>query len=233
MSQLALPLQLDDHAVFESFLATGNEALVALLREAATTGRGNGCWLFGASAVGKTHLLQAVSARAGDRCAYVPLTLVLESGPEVVAGLERRDLVCIDDIDRAAGNDAWELAIFNLFNGIVAEGGQLIAAASKPQRECRLSLPDLASRLSQLPTFRVVDLSDADRRQALQLRATHRGLELPDETASYLLSRSRRDMRSLYALLDTLDHEALRAKRRLTIPFVRDVLSNLSGRVSG
>ena len=30
---------------------------------------------------------------------------------------------------------------------------------------------------------------------------------------------------SLYELLDKLDHEALRAKRRLTIPFVREVLS--------
>lgn len=233
MSQLALPLQLDDHAVFESFLANGNEALVALLDEAATTGRGTGCWLFGAAAVGKTHLLQAVSARAGDRSVYVPLALLLESGPDVVTGLERRELVCIDDIDRIAGNDDWELAIFSLCNGILAEGGQLIAAASTPQRECGFRLPDLASRLSQLPTFRVVDLSDADRQLALQLRSTHRGLELPDETARYLLSRSRRDMRSLYRLLDTLDHEALRAKRRLTIPFVRDVLNNLPDRASG
>ena len=233
MSQLALPLQLDDHAVFESFLASGNEALVALLQDAASTGQGNGCWLFGPAAVGKTHLLQAVSARAGDRSAYVPLAMLLDAGPDVVAGLERRELVCIDDIDRIAGNDDWELAIFNLFNGVVAERGQLIASASAPQRECGFRLPDLASRLSQLPTFRVADLSDDDRRQALQLRSSHRGLELPDETARYLLSRSRRDMRSLYRLLDTLDHEALRAKRRLTIPFVRDVLQGLPDRASG
>lgn len=233
MSQLALPLQLDDHAVFESFLANGNESLVALLQEAAGTGRGNGCWLFGPAAVGKTHLLQAVSAKAGDRSVYVPLALLLKSGPDVVAGLERRELVCIDDIDRIAGKDEWERAIFNLCNDIVAEGSQLIAAASMPQRECGFRLPDLASRLSQLPAFRVADLSDADRQQALQLRSTHRGLELPDETARYLLSRSRRDMRSLYRLLDTLDHEALRAKRRLTIPFVRDVLQSLSDRASG
>ena len=59
---------------------------------------------------------------------------------------------------------------------------------------------------------------------ALQLRASHRGLELPEDTARYLMTRSRRDMQSLYALLDRLDLEALRAQRRLTIPFVRDVL---------
>lgn len=233
MGQLALPLQLDDYAVFDSFLATGNEALVAMLEDAAACGSGNGCWLYGPAAVGKTHLLQAVSARAGDRAVYVPLALLFDAGPELVAGLERRELVCIDDIDRIAGSDDWERAVFTLCNGIVAEGGQLLAAASMPQRECGFRLPDLASRLAQLPTFRVADLSDDDRQQALKLRSTHRGLELPDETARYLLSRSRRDMQSLYRLLDTLDQEALRAKRRLTIPFVRDVLNNLPERTSG
>lgn len=233
MSQLALPLQLDDHAVFETFLASGNEALVALLRDAATAGGGPGCWLYGGPAVGKSHLLQAASERAGDRSVYVPLALLADAGPGLIAGLERRELVCIDDIDRVAGDDDWERAVFNLCNDIAAERGQLIVAASVNQRECRFRLPDLASRLSQLPTFRVAELSDADRQEALQLRSTHRGLELPDETARYLLSRSRRDMRSLYRLLDALDHEALRAKRRLTIPFVRGVLDALPDRASG
>ena len=32
-------------------------------------------------------------------------------------------------------------------------------------------------------------------------------------------------MRSLYELLDTLDEAALAAQRRITIPFIREVLS--------
>jgi DnaA family protein len=67
-------------------------------------------------------------------------------------------------------------------------------------------------------------LDEHAREAALKLRARHRGLELPGDTARYLLKRSRRDMASLYELLDKLDLEALRAKRRLTIPFVREVL---------
>jgi DnaA family protein len=70
----------------------------------------------------------------------------------------------------------------------------------------------------------VQPLNEEQRVEALQLRAGHRGLELPGETARYLLKRSRRDMASLYELLDRLDLEALRAQRRLTVPFVRDVL---------
>jgi DnaA family protein len=41
------------------------------------------------------------------------------------------------------------------------------------------------------------------------------------------MARSKRDMRSLYELLDKLDLEALRAQRRLTIPFVKDVLQSV------
>ncbi len=45
-----------------------------------------------------------------------------------------------------------------------------------------------------------------------------------EETANYLLTRRKRDMASLYALLDRLDLESLKAQRRLTIPFVKTVL---------
>jgi len=59
----------------------------------------------------------------------------------------------------------------------------------------------------------------------LKLRARHRGLELPEETAQYLLRRLPRDMATLYDWLDLLDVAALAAKRRLTVPFVREVLA--------
>jgi DnaA family protein len=224
MSQLALPLQLADHAVFASFLANGNEELIALLGAIADGDDHSGCWLFGGRALGKTHLLQAVCERAGDRAAYVPLALLAASGPALVEGLETRELICIDDIGVVAGDAGWERALFNLYNELLAAGGRLVVAAESPPRECGFALADLASRMSQLPTYVVQALGDEDRAAALQLRAKHRGLDLPGETASYLLSRSRRDMASLYALLDKLDEEALRAQRRLTVPFVRDVL---------
>ena len=230
MSQLGLPLRLADHAVFASFLAEGNETLVATLERVAAGGEGgHGCWLWGVHATGKTHLLQAVCERAGDRAAYLPLETVSEAGPEILEGMEMRDLVCIDDIDRVAGDAAWELALFSLCNRLAEAGAQLLVSAAAAPRETPVRLPDLASRLSRLAVFQVRELDDAQRASALKLRARHRGVELPDETASFMLRRSRRDMASLYQLLDKLDLEALRAQRRLTIPFVRDILASEPG----
>lgn len=227
MNQLVLPLRLADHAVFESFYARGNEPLVATLIElarGAEDGDGHGCWLWGAVSTGKTHLLQAICDRAGDRSVFIPLSMFAAAGPAILEGLASRALVCVDDIESIAGDPDWETALFDLCNQLFDAGGQLIVAASTTPRECPIKLPDLASRLSRLPVFHVHALDDEQRVGALQLRARHRGLELPDESARYLLKRSRRDMASLYELLDKLDLEALRAKRRLTIPFVRDVL---------
>ncbi len=228
MTQLVLPLQLADHAVFASFLDHGNETLVSTLAGLSSGGAGQGCWLWGSPATGKTHLLQAVCEQAGDRSVYLPLDMLAAAGPDILEGLASRGLVCIDGIDHVAGQDVWEIALFNLFNDLQEAGGQLIVSARAAPRECGIVLADLASRMSRLPVFQVRALDEQQRVAALQLRAKHRGLELPDDTAAYMLKRSRRDMASLYALLDKLDHEALRAQRRLTIPFVRDVLRQVS-----
>ncbi len=228
MSQLALPLQLADHAVFASFFAKGNETLIATLTNMAggrpSNPDGHGCWMWGAAASGKTHLLQAVCEMAGDRSTYVPLATLAPAGPQIIDGLATRDLICIDDVDTVAGQEAWEAALFALCNQVQDAGVDLIISATSAPRESPFKLEDLKSRFAKLPVFQVHDLDDDERLLALQLRSAHRGLELPDDTAQYLLKRSRRDMASLYDLLDTLDREALRAKRRLTIPFVRSVL---------
>ena len=227
MTQMALPLRLADHAVFASYLSTGNEALVATLSNLADGENTQGCWLWGQSASGKTHLLQAVCDRAGDQSVYVPLRMLVDAGPEILDGLTSRELICIDDIETVAGDADWEKALFSLCNEVLDAAKNLIVSAAMSPRECPIALPDLQSRLARLPIFQVLPLGEDDRVLALQLRARHRGLDLPDDTARYLLSRSRRDMASLYRLLDKLDLEALRAKRRLTIPFVKEVMQDL------
>lgn len=224
MTQLALPLQLQDYAVFESFWPGPNDAPVGYLRQLAEASGHAGGWLWGKPATGKSHLLQAVCAHLGDRSIYVPLREFQSSGAGILDGLASRQCVCLDDLDAIAGNALWELALFALFNQLRDQGGVMLVASGAPPRESGILLADLQSRMSLLTVFQLQVLGDSDRQKALQLRAKHRGLDLPADTASYLLSRSRRDMASLYELLDRLDAEALRAQRRLTIPFVRSVV---------
>lgn len=224
MTQLPLPIGLADYAVFASFLATGNEELVNLAMGIASGGTHDGCWVWGAEAAGKSHLLQAICERAGDRAAFVPLATLDTAHAGMLQGLESRDIVCLDDLQHVAGDSDWERALFVLYNELKQHDGQMVVAASMSPRNCPIALPDLASRLSQLPTYNLRPLADENLVAALILRAGQRGLVLPEETAAYLLRRTRRDMKSLYTLLDRLDREALRAQRNLTVPFVREIL---------
>ncbi len=226
MSQLPLPLKLADHAVFESFHAAGNEMAVSALEQFAAVDGAPGAWIWGAAATGKSHLLQAVCARAGDAAMYLPLGDLCHASPDLLDGLEGRAALCIDDIDLVAGRREWEQGLFRLYNALDERGSSLVVASTAPPRNAGFLLPDLLSRLRRLPVYRLKTLDDDDRAAALRLRAKHRGLDMPGETARYLLKRSRRDMRSLYGLLDALDTAAMSQQRKLTVPFVRTVLES-------
>lgn len=227
MSQLDLPLALKDYAVFETFHADGNEGAVAHLEQlcAGHPGESPGCWLWGPKGTGKSHLLQAVCARAEGRAAYLPLGDPAFADSGILEGMAGEGPVCLDDVDRVAGRGDWERALFNLFNRAMERKVAVVAAGSAVPRSLPFGLPDLESRFSALPPFRLQRLDDDGLATALSLRARHRGLDLPGDTARFLVKRARRDMASLYALLDRLESAALSARRRLTVPFVSSVLS--------
>jgi DnaA family protein len=227
MRQIPLGLRLPDRAVFASFLPGRNaEALAHAQRLAAGECAGL-TWLCGPSGAGKTHLLQAVCAAASERmrAGYVPLAQIRSLGVGVLEGLPQLDCLCLDDIDAVSGQGEWERGIFGLLHELQDAGGRLITAAQAPPRLLSWALPDLGSRCAAGAVLQLRVLDEAEQQQALKLRARLRGFELPDETLQWLQRRFPRDMTSLYELLDTLDEAALVAQRRLTIPFIREVLS--------
>lgn len=221
MRQLPLAVRLRDFAVFDTFEPGPNGAIVALLQDPSAAGPA--AWIWGPPGSGKTHLLQAACA-ASPAAAYLPAGELLGAGPAVLDGWDDRALVCIDDIDRLAGKADWELAAFTLFNRLWERGGRLVVSAASAPAATHFSLPDLHSRLAWGGAFRLEPLSDEDRVAALRRRARHRGLELPPESARYLLRRLPRDMRELCGWLDTLDVASLAAGKRLTLPFVKSVI---------
>ena len=227
--QLPLGLALRDSARFNSFFAGQNLEAVQGLQQSATGQSEPFVYVAGAEGMGKTHLLQAAchdAVQSGRTTSYLPLQELLAYSPAVLDGLEQLDLVCLDDVSAIAGHDEWEQGLFNLFNRVRQSGGTLlIAGATRPDRAGFL-LPDLVSRLGWGVTYVLKPLADDDAITALGFRARLRGLELPDETAQYLLRRFPRDLPTLFALFDTLDTASLIEQRRLTVPFVKSVLDN-------
>jgi DnaA-homolog protein len=228
--QLPLGIRLRDTSVFASYFAGRNQAVVDVLLALGvpSASRAPTCiWLHGPAAVGKTHLLQALCSRAdsdGSTAAYVPLPQVKALSEELLSGYGQFALVCLDDAEAIAALDGWERALFRLHQELDERGGRLIISGSAPPAALGFKLRDLASRLNGGLVLTLQPLDEDEQIAALQLRAQLRGFELPDDTAQFLLRRLPRDMASLCVFLDQLDEASLIAQRRLTVPFVREVM---------
>ena len=222
--QIPLQLQLKPYASFASFVAGSNEAAAKHVESIANGQRSETTWIHGGASSGKSHLLSAACRAAGEgghTAIYLPLDPDLE--PELLRQLDAIDVVALDDVHRVAGRAQWEEALFAAFDRRLQSGG-LIVAAQAPPRECGFELADLVSRASAAAVYRLEYLEDNDLQQALLVQANLRGLNLDEAGASYLLQRLSRDLRELTDGLDRIDNFALSAKRKITIPLLREAM---------
>jgi DnaA-homolog protein len=226
MRQLPLGVRLPDRALLESFLPGPNSEALAHAHAVARGETHGATWICGPPGAGKSHLLQAICAGAAlrGRAGYAPLAQLAPLGAGMLDGLAQLPCLCVDDLERVAGDPLWERALFATLREIEEAGGALVVAAREPPALLPWALADLGSRLTAGAVFALRALDEDEQHAALKLRARLRGLELPDETWQWLRRRYPRDMGRLYELLDTLDEAALAAQRRLTVPFIRDVL---------
>jgi len=224
-AQLPLGIRLREGLDLSSFHSGPNAEPVALAQRLARGEDVHSLYLWGASGSGKTHLLQALCAQAGSGSAYLPLDDLVTLSPAVLEGLASVRLLCLDGIDAVAGRRGWERALVACIDSLRHNGGRLVAAGRMPPHEVGLALHDLSSRLAWGPVYGLKPLSDTDKCAVLQMRARARGLHMPDAVARYLLTREARDLPALLATLDVLDRASLVAQRRLTVPFVREVLA--------
>jgi len=134
-------------------------------------------------------------------------------------------VICLDDIQLLAGNKIWQQAIFDLYNRVLEQNNCLVVSGDQSVGKLGLTLPDLVSRLSWGLTEQLKPLNDAEKITALQFRASKRGLMLSDDAANFLLNRLSREMANLIASLDTLDKASIREQRKITIPFIKEVLT--------
>ena len=227
--QLLLSVQLQDRYSFDNFLLTEQQQVVDCLQQMAKGSGEHYVYLWGSAGVGKSHLLQSCCSSAnklGFAAIYLPLRDEFANlSPAILESLEQYDLVCIDDIEVIADSAEWQEAMMHLYNRIKDLGKCLVISGFCNANQLNIELADLRSRLSWGLSFRLEALSDSEKIAALCLRAKYRGLVLSQEVAEFLLRRCPRNMKELFAALDKLDKASLEAQRRLTIPFVKDVLA--------
>mgnify|MGYP000150333877 CR=1 FL=1 len=237
-TQLALQVQLPDDETFLSYRGKNHQVLIDTLTNYIRSNSLHssqekyipGCYLFGSSGVGKSHLLHASCSLAAElSLSSVCLSLgeVQQYSVDILDGLEHMNLVCLDDVQLIATSTVWQQAVFDLYNRMGEQGNKIIISGDQSINNLTLTLPDLVSRLSWGYVEQVKLLDDEDKLLTLQFRAGQRGLVLSYDVAHFLITRLSRDMKSLIEALDKLDQASIREQRKITIPFIKSVLYSL------
>lgn len=227
--QLPLSLRWPSWLRLEHFDPHGaSQGTPAALAAAAADAGAPWVFLSGPRGSGKTHLLVAACHAAlaqARRAQYVGLAEPGAPRGERLRALGGGDLLALDDLQALAGDGAAEHALFDLYNRCRAEGTVMLFTAQAVPAALPLQLPDLRSRLAACTQGLLKPLDEAGRRRILRERAAARGIELDDGVMDWLFTRQARDLATLVDLLDRIDRAALAAQRRVTIPFLRQLLA--------
>lgn len=198
MRQLLLDFTQAPAPTFANFVHGGNAELFHALELAA---RGESpervFYVWGEPGSGKSHLARAFEAAVSERAGFR----------------------VIDGIERLAESE--QIGLFNDFNERAFDF--LLATAGSAPREVPIRR-DLSTRLATGLTYRVLPLTDPEKRDALAAHARSRGFGLSEEVSGYLLTHARRDMGSLIAALDSLDRYSLETGRPITVPLLKAAL---------
>lgn len=218
MNQIPLPIGPVPEPSFDNFVVGANAAMLDHLRELAMPGAP--VYLWGPAGCGKTHLLRALAHRSHAAGQLVGWFQAGDSLPWTLAP-EWVGVV----IDRCDALDTKEQhAAFALFVDAASFGVQVAGAGRLPPVDLPLR-DDLRTRLAWGHVFALENLTDAETRAALRRESDRRGIFLSDEVMGYLLTHFPRDLSHLMQLLDRLDEFALAKARHVTVPLLRQMLS--------
>jgi DnaA family protein len=229
--QIPLQLMPQRDCRFDEFIAGPNGAVVEAIKHVPDE-PGSSIFLFGEPGSGKTHLLNALcheTRERGGRAFYLALERLPEDAITSLEGLEKLDLVCVDDLHVIAGHEAWEEALFHCFNRIRETQGRLVVSSNKRLSALDLVLPDLVSRLTWGLRLPLLPLEDSDKLAVINLHSNALGIGLPEDVQTYLLKNHDRSLAALIKTVEKLHHAALTHKRRITVPLAREVLKKGEG----
>lgn len=217
MQQLLLNLETVSPPTLDTFIAGKNSEALYLLRQiAARQSPDRFAYLWGDTAVGKTHLLHAMTRFPPARYLTALSSLAeFDYDPAI-------SLYLIDDCDKLSPEK--QIAAFDLFNQI-RENGNAFMMTTGPCTPLALALrDDLKSRLCWGLVYQIKGLTDEEKVAALTEQAKNRGFTLSPGVLPYLITHYQRDMHSLSMILDALDRYSLQTKRTITLPLLYDLL---------
>ena len=199
----------------------------------------NPLYIYGASGLGKTHIVQAIGHEVRERHPELQVLYVstnkfqtqfltaYKNGEinDFIRFYQMIDVLIIEDIQELSGNKVGtQNAFFNIFNHLQLAGKQIILTSDKPPVE----LKDIEQRL--LTRFKwglsaKIDTPDYNTKmKIIRSKSEMMGIELPDEVITYLADNISANIREIEGALLSLKANAQYMNRRFSTSLAKEVL---------
>jgi DnaA family protein len=225
--QIALPLSLDRQYSFENFISDRADLIIASLK-ALIQGDGEAqIGLWGTTASGKTHLLNASADYARQKSVVLQIydaKQLLQCDANEFEGFSHCDVLAIDNLDAIAGNAEWEACFYQVINRCRDGDYRFVFAMAHRPEDVETTLDDFRSRLQWGLMLQLPSSDDIEIRQILRKRAQLIGIELAEDVISYLMTHHARNLATQMAILQRLDGASLSQQRKITIPLIKQAL---------
>jgi chromosomal replication initiator protein len=239
----AIKAPLSDRYTFEYFVIGKSNELAAAAAHAVAQVPGkvyNPLFIYGATGLGKTHLMQAIAHEIIRLRPEIRVALVgtEQFTNELVASIQNRttsefrrryrevDLLLVDDVHFLKGKEATQEEFFHTFNAIYEAGRQIILTSDRPPSE----IPGLEARLvSRFQWGMVVDieLPDFEHRTAIlrkKAELDHLDRTIPLDVIRFIAEHVRSNIRELEgSIIKLLAYSSLR-HREITVDLAREAL---------
>ena len=234
---------LSSRYTFSEFVVGQSNELATAAATAVASAPGktyNPLFLYGATGLGKTHLMQAIAHEiiANNPACRITFISTEQFTNDVITSIAKRampdfrrryretDLLLVDDVHFLGGKETTQEEFFHTFNAIYEAGRQVVLTSDRPPSE----IPRLESRLvSRFEWGMVADISQPDlehRIAILRRKAQVDRLEraIPDDVIEFIATNVQANVRELEgSIIKVLAFASLR-NRPVSLDIARDAL---------
>ncbi len=236
--------QLNPRYTFENYCGSMSNKIARSIGEAIATNPKcktfNPLFIYGATGVGKTHLIQAIGIRIKEtnpqsRVLYVTARLFesqytaavcRKKVNEFINFYQSIDVLIIDDIQDFIGKPQTQNTFFHIFNHLHQNQKQLILTSDC----CPAQMEGMEARLlSRFKWGMTAELSRPDfelRKEVLNQKAEQDGLSIPQDVLEFIATNITDSIRELEGIIVSLMAHATVLNQEITIDLARVVLSN-------
>ncbi len=237
---------LNERYSFETFVIGKSNELAAAAAHAIAEAPGktyNPLFIYGATGLGKTHLMQAIAharlERAFDtRVLYVGAEQFLNEVIESIHGrtmpdFRRRyrnevDLFLVDDVHFLEGKEQTQEEFFHTFNALHQANKQIVLTSDRAPKE----IPGLEARLvSRFESGMVADIGQPDLEHRIAIlrkkqEQDHLEMTIPDDVLRFIAEHVRSNVRELEGCIIKLLLFASLKHKEISIELAREALSD-------